>query len=352
MQIDKFFKERLSNFKPYNAILPECNIRLDANESFLNIHPKIIEEIIEQIKTLDFNRYPDSSAKELCKVYGQYIGIDGKNIMAGNGSDDLIQIIINTFIDKGDKLLCINPDFSMYKVYGELAFGKIVLYELDKDFKLDIDNFIKSIKKENPKLILLSNPNNPTGGIIKKQDIIKILENSNAIVVIDEAYYDFSGESIVNEIEKYENLIVLRTCSKALAAASLRLGLLITNSKILEELKKYKQPFNVNLLSQKIGITILKNTEINKEALEKILEEKAFLQKELEKIKRLKAYPSHTNFFLIEFDDAKKVHQSLLEKGIFVRKFTEGRVKDFLRITVGNREENEILIKSLKDILT
>lgn len=347
--IEKFFRQDIKNFKPYEVGEGTFNIKLDANESFIEFPLDLKEQIASAVINVQFNRYPDPDSKVLCKLYSEFIKVDEKNIIAGNGSDELVQIIVTTFLDKGDKLFVVNPDFSMYQVYAEIRGGKVVSLDLDKKLKLDVDLLIDKVAMENPKILILSNPNNPTGGIIPEEDIIKVIENCNCIVIIDEAYVEFYGKSVVNRIKDYDNLIVLRTCSKALGSAGLRLGFLITNEILLKEIKKVKPPFNVNSISQAIGVVILKNRIFIEESISRIIEEKNYLYEELNKIEDIKTYPTEANFILIETYNADKINRKLIEKGIKVRKFNEGRLENCLRINAGSREENEAVLGVLRE---
>ena len=232
------FRQDLKEFKAYEAEQNNCSIKLDANESFLTLQKEIEDGLIESIKNTPLNRYPDPASKQVCSLYADYAGVDTKNVMAGNGSDELIQITINAFIDKGDKVMFLNPDFSMYGIYTKLARGVPVEFLLDEKFKFDVDKLISRVNSEDIKLLFISNPNNPTGGVIAEADLLKVIKNCNCIVVIDEAYYEFYGETVVDKINAFENLIVTRTCSKALGLAALRLGFLITNEVLIQEIKK------------------------------------------------------------------------------------------------------------------
>ncbi len=349
--IEKLFKENLKKFKPYVVSKTKYEIKLDANESFLTLKEKTMEKILNKIKNIDFNRYPDADSEKVRRLYGEYAGVNIENMIAGNGSDELIQIIVSALVDKDEKIMMLNPDFSMYKNYTEIVGGKALVYELNDEFNLDVDKIIKNANEENVKVLFISNPNNPTGKIIKRDDILKILEECKCVVVIDEAYFEFYGETVVDKINEYRNLIVLRTCSKAMAMAAIRLGFLIANKCVLSEIKKVKPPFNVNSVTQAIGEAILEDKEVIKKSIDNIIEEREFLTNGLKKIESINMYPTYANFILIKFNNAKKVYEILLEKGIIVRNFGDGRLKNCLRITVGSRKENEKLIDILNEIL-
>ncbi|WMJ80285.1 histidinol-phosphate transaminase [Clostridium sp. MB40-C1] len=348
--IEKFFREDIKDFEPYEAEKEDFRIRLDANESFIGLGKNLKDKILDAVINVEFNRYPDPQSSRLCSLYGKYCNINEKYIMAGNGSDEIIQIITNAFLDKGDKLAILDPDFSMYKAYTRVRGGKIISISLDKDFKIDVDFLIERINCENPKIFMFSNPNNPTGGIIPKEDIIRIVEKCNCIVVVDEAYVEFYGDSVIDQIKNYTNLIVLRTCSKALGSAILRLGFAITNQLILKELKKVKPPFNVNGISQVVGEVILKDIGYINGAVKEIVKQRDYLYEELSKINKIEVYKTNANFVLFKSINSKKINQRLEHNGIKVRSFKNEVLQDYLRITAGNEIENEEVLKIIKEI--
>lgn len=349
--IERLFKQNFQNFVPYTVPKLDYKIKLDANESFLKLDDYMMEKILDKVSKVDFNRYPDAGAEKVCEAYSQYVGISKENIMAGNGSDELIQIIIAALVDKDENIMTLEPDFSMYGNYTKIGGGKVLVFHTDEEFNIDLDKLISRTNEEKIKVLFLSNPNNPTGKVLSREQIFKILNGCNCAVVIDEAYVEFHEESIVDSIYEYENLIVLRTCSKAMASAAIRLGFLITNSFMLNEIKKAKPPFNVSSITQAIGEVVLGEVDYIKSSLENIKNERSFLINELKNFKEVKLYPTCANFILVKFKDAEFVYKYLLENKIVVRNYKQGRLKDFLRITVGNRKENEVVIENLNKIL-
>jgi histidinol-phosphate aminotransferase len=344
--IHEFFRGDLNEFKAYEASKSDYEVRLDANECFSNLPIEIRKKISRAIEDSLFNRYPDAEASEVCAHYAQYAKTKSINVMAGNGSDECIQIIANTFLNTGDKVAVQSPDFSMYGLYTKVARGIPIEFPLDEELKLDVDGFISMANREEVKIVFLSNPNNPTGGIIKREDIIKIIEGCKCIVVIDEAYFEFYGQSIIDKVEKYENLIVLRTLSKV-GLAAIRLGFLITNPILMKELKKVKPPYNVNATTQSIASTILENSQVIHNNVDGILIERKYLLQKFSNINGIKLYSAEGNFILIQIKDAKKMKERLLEAGINVRSFTSHALQNCLRITIGSRAENNYLLKNI-----
>jgi len=344
--IQDFFRSDLNDFKAYKPSKTDYKVRLDANEFFSDFSEDIKKKIGEAIEDSIFNRYPDAAAIELCALYAEYAKVKSIHVMAGNGSDECIQIITNAFLNTGDKVAVQSPDFSMYGQYTKVAGGIPIEFPLDHEFKLDVNSFISMVNREKVKIVFLSNPNNPTGGIIERADILKIIEGCSCIVVIDEAYFEFYGQTIVDKIEDYENLIVLRTCSK-FGLAAIRIGFLITNSILMAELLKVKPPYNVNAITQSIASVILKNLSIINKNVERILIERKYLWDSLSHIKGIILHKSESNFILVQFENAKKTREKLLASGINVRCFTSITLQNCLRITIGNRDENENLLNNI-----
>jgi histidinol-phosphate aminotransferase len=344
--IQDFFRNDLGDLEPYKASKKEYKVRLDANESFSNLPHEIRMKIAWAIEDSIFNRYPDADASEVCGLYAQYAKVECINVMAGNGSDECIQIITNTFLNTGDKVAVQSPDFSMYGLYTKIAGGIPIEFPLDEEFKLDVDGFISMVNREAVKVIFLSNPNNPTGGIIPREDIIKIIEGCKSIVVIDEAYFEFYGQTVIDKIYAYQNLIILRTCSK-IGLAAIRLGFLITNSALMSELKKVKPPYNVNAITQSISSVVLKEPDIIKTNVERILIEKKYLWEKLSNIYGIQLYKAEANFILIKVENTQETKERLLKVGINVRSFTSTALQNCLRITIGSRMENEHLLNNI-----
>jgi histidinol-phosphate aminotransferase len=344
---------KLSSIKAYEIDREKYEIKLDANESFLSFPMELREELKNRLMNVEFNRYPDPESEEVCRLYAEYCGVKPSNVLSGNGSDELIQIIVNGFMSKEEKILTFAPDFSMYKFYTSIMEGKIVELSLDENMKIDGDKVIERANQEHVKIVIFSNPNNPVGVVVPREDILKIVENCNALVVVDEAYFEFYGESVVDCINQYENLIVLRTCSKAVGLAAVRLGFLIANEELIRTIRKVKPPFNVNALSQLAGEIVLKNSMLIGENVSAIVRERDYLFNELKLIENslgkaeFRVFPGSANFAFIRTGRAEEIYSSLLERSISIRNFNNRA----LRITVGSRSENEALVTALKVIL-
>jgi len=345
LDIHSLVRENIANLKPYSSAKSEFKdfkqdlIFLDANENpYEN----------------GWNRYPDPDQADLKKMLVNIKGIPEENMLLGNGSDEILDMIFRVFCEpKKDNILINTPTFGMYKVLSEVNDVAYKTVLLTNDFQLDIDSIIKNID-QNTKLLIICSPNNPTGNLIKKEDILDLLNRlKNVIIVIDEAYIDFSGvDSWLNEVNNFNNLIVTQTLSKAYGMAGLRLGICYAQTEIIDVLKKIKMPYNVNVLSQIKAINELKNIENLKQQLNQIAKSKELLKNELMYIAFVeKIYPSDTNFLMVKVDDANKRYKQLIQNQIVVRNRTnEPLCENCLRFTIGTESENEKLINALKKL--
>lgn len=344
-------KENVRKLKAYSVESKRLEIKLDANENPYSIPDKIENILKSKVSYENLNRYPDARAVKLCSKLAEYVGngINGEMVMVGDGSDELINIIISAYLSKGSAILLPTPGFAMYNVFSSINEGRIIQFERDEDFNIDMDRMIEVIKEEKPTLVFLCNPNNPTGTLTDRESIIKLIESSECMVVIDEAYYEFSGLSVADLINKYDNLIIMRTLSKAWGLAGLRLGYLVSNKNIINDLLKVKSPFNVNSITQDIGCLFLDYKDYMVERTEMILKEREWLIQSLKSINDIKIFDTSANFIMIKVKDAQNISDKLREAGIAIRNFNNYQgIKDCIRITVGTREENNRLIEILK----
>lgn len=344
MNIKKFVKPNIYTLSAYAAKEIPCKVKLDANES-----PYGFEDIFKVVKYVKTNRYPDPEARVLKTLIAKDLKVKPENILQGNGSDELIYYLITTF---GGPVLYPVPTFSMYGIISQAIGEKIIEISLDQEFDLDIKRILLEIRKEKPRLIFLSSPNNPTGNCFSSDKILKIIEatSSQSIVIIDEAYQPFSSErGFIPMLNDYENLVIMRTLSK-IGLAGLRVGFLIAKTEIINEVNKVRLPFNLNSLSQAIASEVIRNTNLLKQHIKSIISERERLFNELSKIKGITPYPSESNFILFRIEDPDKVYIALLKKGVLVRNM-KGIVNGCLRVTVGTPKENTIFLTALKKIM-
>jgi len=351
----KFYRDTLKELKPYDPHEMPYKVKLNANENPYGLSEEIIEEILWKAKNLKYSRYPNANSVKLSEAVSAFWGLTIDNIVIGNGSDELIDYLIKAFSEKGRKVITTAPSFAMYKIYSMVNGSNFVQIPLSQsNFSLNEDKILEEAKKENSSIVFLAYPNAPTGNYFAEDKIIKIIEESGCLVVVDEAYYEFGKKTFVPLISRYDNLVILRTFSKAYSIASLRVGYLLSNPEIINEVRKVKNPFNVNTFSQLAAQVVFENKEILKNNIEKIIKERERLTDRINEITPFKTHPSQTNFVLVEAgskEDTDLVYNNLLEQGILVQTVSDpifSSSRYFLRITVGNKEENDILIDGLK----
>lgn len=316
-------------------------VKLDANEG-----SNYLLKDGFKIEKFSPNLYPDSDSRLLREKMSEYYGCKTENIMAGNGSSEIINTVINAYCEKGDRVISFVPSFSMYQTYCDLCGADYVGIETENDFTQDIDKLIEAAKKQNPKIIILCSPNNPTGYVTPREDIVRLLNSvKNSIIILDEAYADFSEVSVIDLINSYENLIVTRTLSKAFGLAGLRVGALIANEETVKYIWKVKVPYNINTLSQYAAELALDNADRVNEHINSLKELRLELEEAL-KVLNFRVYPSGANFLFIK-SPVDNLFEKLMDCGVLIRKFNcNGDL--YNRITVGTKEENEILIYEIK----
>lgn len=331
IDIEKFVRPNILALKPYSSARDEFSgsegIFLDANEN--------------PFGTL--NRYPDPHQKELKAALSMIKSVPVQQIFIGNGSDEVIDLTYRIFCEPGkDSAIICPPTYGMYEVSANINNIELIRIPLTDDFQLDIDKILS----RKAKIIFVCSPNNPTGN--RLNDIEKLLDNFNGIVVVDEAYIDFCPEhSLKSKINEYPNLIVMQTFSKAWALAGVRVGIAFANEKIISLFDKTKPPYNVSLINQQAALKALSRVDEFNERLDTILQQKVYLAEELSKMEIIKKiYPSDANFLLVEVSDANRIYNELVEKKVIIRN-RNSQVKNCVRITIGTPEENKKLLEEL-----
>ncbi|MDD4699039.1 MAG: histidinol-phosphate transaminase [Oscillospiraceae bacterium] len=338
--------DKIKNLVSYTPDTNKYRIRLDANESFITPDIEVWQQIINAVNSVAINRYPDPLATDLCQAFADYYGIISDNVTAANGSDELLFIISCCFANSGDVIMNAAPDFSMYDFYAHLAECKVISYKKSCDLEINADDIIKQCNANNAKILIFSNPCNPTSQGISASDMIKIIDNVDALVVADEAYMDFDDNSILKSVNQFDNLIVLRTCSKMIGLAAARVGFAVANKKITSAIRACKSPYNVNSFSQAIATTVLKNKAYLDSCKSKIIEARNSLTDSIKLICEETGwtlYPTKANFLFVKPDNSESVFEFLKNEGILIR-----NMGAYLRITVGNDQENTELIEALK----
>jgi len=341
-------------FKQSGYIAPEVTgaIKMDANENPFSLQEPLKKKLMEEMAKIDLNRYPVAGAPELRDRFAQYYGVDKDMIMLGNGSDELIQILCLTLKGKIKGVLVPVPTFSMYKIIAVNTGNKVVEVPLNKNFDLDCDAIIGKIKENFPALVFLSYPNSPTGNLFSRDKIETIIKKSPGIVVIDEAYAAFSGQTLLPLLKKYDNVIFLNTLSK-LGMASMRLGFLIGNRDIVAQLDKVRLPYNVNSLSQIAANFFLDYQYEFSRQVEEIIKGRKELYLGLKEIVGIKLFPSQSNFIFFSCAfDSDRIYKELITEGIIVKNLNiPPLMPNCMRVTVGNRKENKAFLSALKSVI-
>lgn len=341
--------EKVKNLTPYEPISGTYEIRLDANESFLTVPEEIENEMVLALKNVALNRYPDPMATKLIKGFADYFDVDANCVTAGNGSDEIISVIMNAFLQKGDKILTLEPDFSMYRFYAEIAECESVKYQKNDNLDVNIDDVIALANSENVRIIIFSNPCNPTSRIVTREEVRKLITSVDSLVVLDEAYMDFADESLLSEFQNYDNLIILKTCSKALGSAALRLGFAVADKTLTNVIRAVKSPYNVNSVSQALGEVIFSHPDYIDKCIKTVVESRKELYNKILEInsdKIEKVYETNTNFVFLKVKNAKDVFEKMKENSIIIR-----NMGDYLRITAGTKTENEKMLETFKKVL-
>ncbi len=345
MDIDSLIRKNLKNFKAYSSARAEYTgkegIFLDANENSLG-----------SVTKDTFNRYPDPYQRILKEKISTIKNVDVERIFLGNGSDEPIDLLYRAFCEPGkDSVIIMPPSYGMYVVCADLNDVKIIAVPLTAEFQIDL----KSLKKHHSlaKLIFICSPNNPSANLMNMDDVIEILNDFQGLVVIDEAYQDFSRQKgWLENLQTYDNLVVLQTFSKAWGLAGLRLGMAFAHPEIIRVLNRIKYPYNINELTQRTVIAALDNISAKDAMVNEILNQRAGLIEKLSSLTMvLKIFPSDANFLLVKFNDPQQIYNALRARKIIVRdRSSLAHCDGCLRITVGKKEENDLLFKTLKGL--
>lgn len=346
MDLSKLLRPHIKNIKPYSSARDDYSgqgeVFLDANENAMG-----------STAGDNYHRYPDPHQRRIKNRLSEIKNIDPSRIFVGNGSDEPIDLIIRAFCRPGiDHVITTPPTYGMYGVSAAINDVQNREIPLRENFELDHRKLLAS-SSEFSKIVFLCSPNNPTGNLLKKEHVLEVIRGFNGLVVLDEAYIDFTNsDGMLNELNMHPNLIILQTLSKAWGMASLRLGMAFGSREIIQVLEKIKPPYNVNGATQELVYRALSKTKEKDQKVRHILSQKTVVEEALNSLEFVRhIYPSDANFLLVEMDDAKKVYQKLTEQKIIVRDRSNlPHCENCLRVTIGTSEENSKLINALKNL--
>jgi histidinol-phosphate aminotransferase len=348
---DKLIRPEILALKAYHVADAEGMVKLDAMENPYPLPAQMRRELGEYLSRVDLNRYPDPTGRKLRELLAKKMNVPaGMEILLGNGSDDLIQIVTFACARPGAAMMFPAPTFIMYSMDATLSGMRALRYELREDYTLDREAFVARVKAEQPALIFIAYPNNPTGILYPEDDIVAVLRAAQGLVVLDEAYHVFARKSFMPRLAEFSNLVVMRTVSK-LGLAGIRLGYLVGRPEWIGEFNKVRQAYNVNVLTQAAATFVLERLEVLEEQAAKIRADRAGLGQALAALPGVTVFPSEANFFLVRVPDADRAFEALRRQGVLVRNLNGPGLKNCLRITVGTPDENRILLTAMREAL-
>ena len=305
-----------------------------------------------ELDGIDVNRYPDTSYLSLRRGLSAYLGVGEDCFVVANGGDEGFDIISKVYLEADCEAIVSSPTYSMYRVVSEIMGARVVYVHRKEGFLDDVDGLIKAVNSRS-RLIFLCNPNNPTGNVVERSDLVRILNECDVGVVVDEAYQEYGGESFVKLTESYSNLMVVRTFSKAFGLAGARLGYIVACKETVDVLNKVRPPNSVDVVTLRLAELALNDVEWVRLRVKETLVERDRLISEISKISGVRVYPSAANFFLIEFlkTDRDEVYAELLKRGFVLRRLEDQALRRCLRVSVGLPDDNNALLEALREIL-
>lgn len=353
MNIKNAASKKIRDLKAYSAAEMPSGIKLDANESAFDIEGKLRKEFASIAFSIRYNRYPGLNYESLRKSLAEQNGVKPENILTSNGSDELIGCVMQAFTDADDSVIYFDPSFEMYRIIALANKLNPVALPLDRHFEVDYKSFSETAEKTKAKMVFLATPNNPTGNICKKATVMKMIKEFPGIVVIDEAYCDFSGITYSSAVRKHPNVIILRSFSKSHSMAGIRFGYLIAAREAAEIINCVRLPYNVNIFTTLCAEAALRHGKIFAKNNAEIVRERIRVAAALKKIKGIKPFPSAANFILFWAGArAGAIHKGLEAKGILIRHFRSGgALEGCLRVSIGRKSENDRFLKTLNSIM-
>lgn len=352
LDLIQLVKERVQSLKAYHVENIDCEIKLHANENSFPPPPEILKQFEEVFQSTKLNRYPDPDGSSLKQTLAKRLNVAHENLAIGNGSDELIQILLQIFCDPGETVGFPDPTFAMYSIIAQGMGLKSQTHPLDDQWDFKAEPFLETLEASHARIAFLSYPNNPTGNCFSAPEVQTVIENFSGIVVLDEAYHDFAGKSFLSELPKHNNLVILRSLSK-IGLAALRVGYAVADPIIINQIDKVRLPYNSNTLSQNLSNQMLNHFAPVQKQLDTLIKERAGMIQELSKFKALTVFPSDANFVLFRIEqDSGAVFKHLMENGILVRDLSNHpRLKNCLRVTIGTPDENKAFLKKMAHII-
>jgi histidinol-phosphate aminotransferase len=349
----------LDNIKPqvravaaYTLAARQSAIKINQNENPFEIETRVKERVLALARERPWGRYPAFDPQDLLDRLADFAGWRPDGVLAGNGSNELIEALLLVTVGPGARVLIPEPTFTLYALLTKVLGGETVRVGLAADLEYDAAALLRVQQEQKPTLTIVCSPNNPTGGVLALDDVERLCDATSGLVVIDEAYHEFSGQSAVPLLARHPNLVVLRTFSKAMGMAGLRVGYLMASPELVREINKARLPYNLNFFSEAAAMAAIEEWPALERNIARLIDLRETLRAELQQVPGVKVYPSRANFFLVELTDAdpKAVFEAIYRRGILIRDVTSyPRLARCLRITVGSDEENAALVAALRE---
>jgi histidinol-phosphate aminotransferase len=347
-------KPEVRALRAYTLSPDRARVKINQNENPWDAPARIKTETLRRLEAREWSRYPDFTPASLHARLAEFSGWQGDGIIAGNGSNELIQALLMVTVGPGERVLICEPTFALYRQITTVLGGEVMSLPLTLELSYDTDALQRAVKDLQPDVTIICSPNNPTGCVLDDHDLRTLLKSTNGLVVIDEAYHEFAEHSVVALLRDHENLIVLRTFSKAMALAALRVGYLLTAPELATEVSKAVLPYNLNAVSQTAAEVAVEMYEDELRPLvRRIIAERERLFGELERIAGLTPVRSSANFMVVKSSlDPKQVFAELLKRDILIRDVSGyPMLSDYFRLSVGTPEENDLLLNAFREIL-
>ena len=351
--VEQIIRPEILRLSPYHVPSSSGMIKLDAMENPYSLPETLQEEIAQLVTTISANRYPDSNSVSLKSSLRETMEIPmGMDIMLGNGSDEIIQIIALALARPGAVLMSVEPAFVMFRMIATYTNMEYIGVPLKADFSLDLDLMLDAITKHQPAIIFIAYPNNPTGNLFDVEAVSRIIESAPGVVVVDEAYHAFAGSSFIDKLSEYPNLLLMRTLSK-LGLAGLRLGFLTGRPEWLIQLEKVRLPYNVGVLTQGVARKILQYPDILQQQVDAIKAERVVMNKYLNVLDGVEVFPSDANFILFRVNEASQIFLELKQRNILIKNLDGSHplLKNCLRVTIGTPDENKQFLRALQECI-
>jgi histidinol-phosphate aminotransferase len=345
-------KPRVRALKAYTLTPDRATVKVNQNENPWDAPEAIKQETLRRMSARAWSRYPDFVPVSLHERLAEFAGWRTEGVVAGNGSNELIQATLMVSIGEGRRVLISEPTFALYRQVTTVLGGEVISVPLDDELGFDVDALVRTVETEKPEVTIVCSPNNPTGAVLSEKDLARLLEASRGLVVVDEAYHEFSGQTAAPLLREYPNLVVFRTFSKALALAALRVGYLLAAPQLAREIAKAVLPYNLNAFSQTAAEVAIEHYGELEKLVARIVEERGRLCEGLKRIRGLAPVASRANFMVVRTEvEPREVFGGLLERDILVRDVSGyPMLKDYFRVSVGTPAENDRLLSALEEI--